>query len=179
MDIVLQKPRNPLDWLRLRKLYFSAFPADERKPFGIIRRMFREGKADVWCILSGGDFVGLATIVNGDDLILIDYFAIAKKRRGQGLGRASMECLLELYRDKGVFLEIESPDRPGLDQPQRKKRKEFYCGCGFADLGVKARVFGVPMELLGIGCRLDYAQYRNFYGVNMSPWAADHLEEMV
>ena len=178
MDIVLQKPRNPLDWLRLRKLYFSAFPADERKPFGIIRRMFREGKADVWCILSGDTFGGLATTVNGENLILIDYFAITEKRRGQGLGRASMECLLELYRDKGLFLEIESPDRPGLDQAQRKKRKEFYCGCGFADLGVKARVFGVPMELLGIRCQMDFDGYKTFYRDNYSGWAADHLEEV-
>ena len=178
MDIILQKPRSALDWLRLRTHYVSAFPADERKPLEIIRRMFREGKADVWCILSGDDFVGLATTVNGDDLILIDYFAITKKRRGQGLGRASMECLLELYWDKGLFLEIESPDRPGLDQALRKKRKEFYLSCGFEDLDVKAKVVGVYMELLGIRCRMDFAGYRAFYRDHYSGWAADHLEEV-
>ena len=178
MEIVLQKPQGMHDWLRLQRLYVNAFPSAERKPFSRIRQMFREGKADVWCILSGDDFVGLATTVNGDDLILIDYFAITKKRRGQGLGKAAMECLLELYRDKGVFLEIESPDRPGLDQAQRKKRKEFYCGCGFTDLGVKARVFGVPMELLGIGCQMDFDGYKTFYRDHYSGWAADHLEEV-
>ena len=178
MEIILQKPRTAGDWLRVRALYHSAFPADERKPFSIIHRMFREGRADVWCILEEGKFAGLATTVNGGDLILIDYFAITEKRRGQGLGRGAMECLLALYCDKGVFLEIESPDRPGLDQEQRKKRKEFYLSCGYEELGVKAKVFGVYMELLGIRCQLNYSQYRNFYGFNMSPWAADHLEEL-
>ena len=178
MEIVLQKPQNSLDWLRLRKLYVSAFPADERKPFSIIRRMFREGRADAWCIRENGRFVGFATTVNGGSRILIDYFAITEKRRGLGLGRGAMECLLALYSDKGVFLEIESPDRPGLDQPVRKKRKEFYLSCGFEELGVKAKVFGVYMELLGIGCQLDFAGYRAFYRDHYSGWAADHLEEM-
>ena len=178
MEIALQKPNTASDWLRLQRLYRSAFPRDERKPFAVIRRMFREGKADIWCVLFQGRFVGLSTTVNGSERILIDYFAISEKHRGKGIGKAAMECLLSLYPDKGVFLEIESPDRPGLDQAQRKKRKEFYLSCGFAELGVRAKVFGVPMELLGIRCQMDFQQYREFYGFHMSPWAADHLEEL-
>lgn len=178
MEIALQKPQGINDWLRLQRLYTHAFPRAERKPFAVIRRMFREKKSDIWCILVDGKFAGLATTVNGDDLILIDYFAIDEKRQGQGFGRAAMECLLSLYRDRGVFLEIEAPDRPGLDQEQRKKRKEFYLSCGFSELGVKAKVFGVYMELLGIRCQLDFQAYRRFYGFHMTPWAADHLEEI-
>lgn len=178
MEIILQKPRTAGDWLRLRTLYHSAFPPEERKPFAIIRRMFREGKADVWCILSEGKFAGLATTVNGDGLILIDYFAVAKRLRGRGIGRSAMECLLALYHDQGVFLEIESTDRPGLDQAQRQKRKDFYLSCGFEELGVRAKVFGVYMEMLGIRCRMDFAGYRAFYRDHYSGWAADHLEEV-
>ena len=89
-----------------------------------------------------------------------------------------MECLLSFYRDQGVFLEIESTDRPGLDQALRKKRKEFYLSCGFEELGVKAKVFGVYMELLGIRCRMDFAGYRAFYRDHYRGWAADHLEEV-
>ena len=33
-------------------------------------------------------------------------------------------------------------------------------------------------ELLGIGCQMDFETYRRFYGFNMTPWAADHLEEL-
>lgn len=178
MEIVLQKPQGLNDWLRLRTLYHSAFPAEERKPFSKIHRIFREGRADIWCILADKHFAGFATTVNGGDLILIDYFAVSKRLRGRGIGRAAMECLLALYHDKGVFLEIESTDRPGLDQSQRMKRKEFYLSCGFEDLGVKAKVFSVYMELLGIRCRMDFAGYRAFYRDHYSGWAADHLEEV-
>lgn len=178
MEIVLQKPQGLNDWLQLQRLYADAFPRSERKPFSRIRQMFREGKADVWCILKDGRFAGLATTVNGDGLILIDYFAVVKRLRGRGIGRAAMECLLSFYHDQGVFLEIESTDRPGLDQALRKKRKEFYLSCGFENLGVKAKVFGVYMELLGIRCRMDFAGYRGFYRDHYSGWAADHLEEV-
>ena len=178
MEIILQKPQNLSDWLRVERLYCTSFPRDERKPFGVICRMFREGKADIWCILADRKFCGFATTVNGDDLILVDYFAITEKRRGKGIGKAAMECLLSLYAGKGVFLEIESPDRPGLDRELRKKRKAFYLSCGYEELGVRAKVFGVYMELLGIRCRMDFDRYRKFYGFNMSPWAADHLEEI-
>ena len=178
MEIVLRKPQSPSDWLRVEQLYRKCFPREERKPFAVILRMYRESKADIWCILAERKLVGFATTVNGDDLTLVDYFAITEKRRGRGIGKAAMECLLSLYPGKGVFLEIESPDRPGLDREQRQKRKDFYLSCGYEELGVRAKVFGVYMELLGIGCRMDFDRYRKFYGFNMSPWAADHLEEI-
>lgn len=177
MEIVLHKPQSAGEWMRLFHLYRSAFPRAERKPFGTIRRLYSEGKADVWCVLKNGRFSGLATTINGDGLILLDYFAVVKRSRGQGIGREAMACLLELYRDQGVFLEIEDPKAPGLHRQIREKRKEFYLSCGFSELGVRAKVFGVRMELLGVRCNLDFAGFRAFYGKNMSPWAADHLEE--
>lgn len=177
MEIVLQKPQGNGDWLRLLKLYRSAFPRAERKPFGTIRRLHSEGKADVWCILADGKFAGLATTVDGSDLVLLDYFAVVKRQRGRGIGREAMACLLELYRDRGVFLEIEDPKAPGLHRNLKEKRKAFYLSCGFSELGVRAKVFGVRMELLGVRCSLDFDGFRLFYGENLSPWAADHLEK--
>jgi len=178
MEIILQKPLTPLQWSDIRKLYRNAFPREERKPFAAIRRMYQEGKADIWYIQADGRFAGLATTVNGGEMVLLDYFAVKQRRQGKGIGTAAMECLLQLYPGKGVFLEIENTETPGLDQDQRRKRKEFYLSCGFRELGVRARVFGVAMELLVVGCEMDYEAYRKFYGFNMSPWAADHLEKM-
>ena len=52
MEIALKKPQGPSDWLRLQRLYQRAFPRAERKPFAVIRRMYREKKADIWCVLA-------------------------------------------------------------------------------------------------------------------------------
>ena len=178
MKIVLQKPQGKADWLRLWLLYREAFPASERKPFSRIREMCFQGRADVWCILENRNFLGLATTVNGDDLILLDYFAVKKRFRGQGIGRRAMELLLEQYANKGFFLEIESTLDGCADREQRIKRKRFYLSCGLEELGIQAQVFRVRMELLGVRCALDFEGYRNFYRDNYSPRAAEHLEQV-
>lgn len=178
MEIALQKPRGKADWLRLWLLYLEAFPASERKPFASIRNMYRQGRADVWCIRENGQFLGLATTVNGDDLILLDYFAVKKKFRGQGIGSRAMGCLLEQYSGKGVFLEIESTREDCSDRENREKRKQFYLACGLEDLHTEAKVFSVRMELLGVRCRLDFEGYRNFYRNHYSCAVAEHLERV-
>lgn len=175
-NLHLQKPRSPWHWLRLYLLYLQAFPPSERKPFGIIRRMYRQGRTDVWCLTENGRFLGLATTVNGGDLILLDYFAVEKNFRGRGIGSRAMALLLETYRDRGFFVEIESTKENCPDRENRRKRKHFYLSCGLEELGTEAQVFGVRMELLGIRCEMDFDAYRNFYRDHYSAWAAEHIE---
>ena len=59
MEVILKKPKGISDWLRLYRLYLSAFPREERKPFALILRMYKKGTTDVWCLMREGKFVGL------------------------------------------------------------------------------------------------------------------------
>mgnify|MGYP002516240513 CR=1 FL=1 len=174
----LRKTKGVYDWIRLYRLYREAFPASERKPFAIIARMYRQRKTDLWCVTRDGSFAGMAATINGEDLILLDYFAVVKSLRGQGVGSEAMGLLQEQYRDRGLFVEIESTRSAVPDLHQRQKRKQFYLDAGMKDLGTEANVFGVNMELLGSRCELDYDGYRAFYRDHYSGWAADHLEEV-
>lgn len=173
--IQLRNPTNMFHWLRIYSLYRRAFPRSERKPFGIIMKMHRSGKSDVWRIVSGGRFAGFATTVNGGDLILLDYLAIETRRRGQGIGSEAMAQLQRIYAAKGFFVEIESTREAAPNQAQREKRKQFYLASGMEELGVEAQVFSVRMELLGSRCSLDFEGYRAFYRDHYSPRAAAHL----
>lgn len=176
MNIELCRPAGQLDWLRLYLLYRRAFPRSERKPFAVIHKLYGSGRADVWCIQSQGKFSGLATTVNSDKWILLDYFAVISNQRGHGIGTKAMGLLLEKYRDRGLFLEIESTREECPDRALRVKRKQFYLACGLEDFGTEAEVFDVRMELLGLGCRLNYEDYRDFYRTYHSPWAAEHIK---
>ena len=178
MNVILRKPKNKLDWLRLYRLYLQAFPPAERKPFSRITGMYRAGKADVWCVDAEGRFAGLATTVNGGELILLDYFAVAKRWRGKGIGSAAMARMQNIYADKGFFLEIESTKENVPNRAQREKRKRFYEAAGMEAMEVYADVFGVQMELLGSRCRLDFEGYRAFYHDHYSPWAASHIKPL-
>lgn len=177
MEITLEKPRHFSDWLRIFCLYRKAFPASERKPFGIIRKMYRQRRTDVWCILQDGMFAGFTATVNGNGLILLDYLAVSANRRGGGIGSAALVQLLDRYAGKGVFVEIESCREDTPDRQLRERRKKFYLSAGMKERNVFADVFGVKMELLGCRCTLDFQGYRNFYRDYYSPWAAEHIKE--
>ena len=159
-------------------LYRAAFPREERKPFSRITGMVKAGRADLWTIRKNGRFAGFAATVNGSDIVLLDYFAVKKSLRGRGVGSGALKMLMERYRDRGLFVEIESTLEPCGNPEQRRKRKEFYVNCGMMPMNTEADVFGVRMELLGVRCRMDFESYRNFYRDHYSSWAAEHIREV-
>lgn len=165
----------PGEHLRLYGLYLRAFPPRERKPFGTIVRMVKEGRADLWTIRAGGKFAGLAATVNGPDMVLLDYFAVKKVLRGRGVGSAALGALMEHYRDRGFFVEIESTREDAANRTEREKRKQFYVNCGMKPMGTEADVFGVRMELLGVRCRLNFEGYCKFYREHYNPRVAEHI----
>lgn len=177
MEINIRRPARLAHWRKLRRLYRSAFPASERKPFSIIVNMYRKGRTDIWFIEKDGEFLGLAITINGKDMILLDYFAIDPAHRGRGIGSGALKELQRRYEGKGLFVEIESVYDDAPNNEERLHRKQFYLRCGMEPLNVMVRLFGVKMELLGWDCRMDYAGYHAFYRDNYSPWAAEHISE--
>ena len=171
--------KGPLQWFRLYILYKTAFTPAEQKPFFIILRMHRSKKTDVWFLRWGKHFAGFATTINGSNGILLDYLAIQSHFRGLGIGTAAMKALIHEYGEQGLFTEIESVYENAPDRPLRERRKRFYLRCGFSPMQVMAEVFGVPMELLGYNCLMDFPAYQAFYRCNYSPWAAEHVLEAV
>ena len=176
MTYELNRPRR-FQWIKIRKLYKKAFPRYERKPFSIIRDMYRDGKTDVWYCTENGAFAGFAATINSDTVVMLDYFAVPPKLRKRGAGSAILKALLEHYHDKGFFVEIESMFEQADNTAERKARRNFYIRNGLMPLGVMANVFDVKMELLGARCQLDFAAYHAFYHDNYNPWAASHIFE--
>ena len=174
-QIMLIKPKTVAHWLELYRLYMEAFPASERKPIWMILKMHRKGKTDIWCVVKDDRFAGLAITINSPDIILLDYFAVDRKRRGQGIGTAALKALLAHYDGKGFFLEIESTLEDVPELAMRQRRKAFYLSCGLVPMNTTATLFGVKMELLGNGCYLDYRGYKNFYREHYNAWAAEHI----
>lgn len=161
---------------RLYWLYLRAFPASERKPFSIILSMAKEGRTDLWVICRHGRFAGLAATVNSPELVLLDYFAVCRKLRGQGVGTAAMGAILAQYAPRGVLVEIESTRIPSDNAAERQKRKKFYVNCGMSPMGTEADLFGVRMELLGCRCSVDFAGYKDFYVRYYTPRAEKYVQ---
>ena len=174
----IKQPTSFLQWRRLHRLYESAFPKEEKKPFSMIRTMQKKGKTDVWYCEEAGKFAGLVITINGPDKILLDYLAVDIKRRGCGLGSEMLRLMRKQYAGKGVFLEIEVVTEEAANYEERKRRKQFYLRNGMTELGVFVELFGVDMELLGLNCHLDFDAYRDFYLKNYGRFAYDHISKL-
>lgn len=174
-NITLSPPSGLSQWVQLYILYRRSFPRAERKPFSVIRKAYRTGRTDIWCILREGQFLGFAATMNSPSLVMLDYFVILPRLRGQGIGSEALTMILKRYEDREFLLEIESPYEPGPDQALRQKRKQFYVNCGLEPLHIMADVFGIKMELLGKNCLIDFNRYRNFYRDFYKPWAEKHI----
>ena len=164
-----------LQWSKIRKLYKNAFPRAERKPLYIIKSMQKSRKTDVWFFEKDGRFVGFASTINGDGLILLDYLAVDTACRGMGIGSEILQTIRRQYTGKGVFVEIERVKEGADASDHRRKRKQFYIANGMSELDVAAKVFGVEMELMGWDCRFDFDAYQSFYRDYYSAFAARNL----
>ncbi len=174
----LRKVASDAEWRMIKKLYKTAFPASERKPFWLMQIKHRQQKADIWVIENEGEFSGFAITINGGDMVLLDYFVISGEKRGLGLGGKSLRLLKDKYKDKRFFLEIESLSADADNMEERCRRKQFYLNNGMTELDVKTKLFGVEFELLGYDCDVSYAEYYSLYDGCYGRWATKHLEEI-
>ena len=174
----VQKVRTLIQWIKIYCLYQSAFPREEKKPFSMIVSMWKRGKTDVWYCEKGNIFAGMVITINAPDRILLDYLAVNRKIRGQGLGSKMLQSMRQLYDGKEVFLEIEMQDETAENHEERKRRKQFYLRNGMSEMKVYIKLFGVDMELLGFDCSFSFEEYHEFYRTNYNEWAASHISEV-
>ena len=153
---------------RIKRLYRSAFPRIELKPFRFIMRQYRNGEAELFSIESNeGRFAGLAFTVKYRDIVMLDYFAVHPKVRGKGIGSRALQMLKAKYSDSRFILEIESTDEPCRNLEARKKRREFYLRNGMRPTGFTAHVFFTDLEVLTAGKPVGFEEYRELYAAQL------------
>ncbi len=148
------------DFGEIEKIYIEAFPACERKPFGVILTHNETGRGSLEKITLDGKICGFFFTFFYDDLAMVDYFAIREDCRGKGIGEAAIALLGAEYADKRIFLEIEDPESSEM----AARRLGFYSRCGFRQARVYVTLFGVDMELLTLGeFDIDFETYFALY----------------
>lgn len=163
----------------IKNLYVRAFPAAERKPFYIIRKKQTEGSVEILSIENDtGDFLGLAITILYNDLVLLDYYAIDEQRRNSGTGSLALHLLLERYAGKRFLLEIEAPDIPSENTPERIRRKAFYLRNGMTVMPFRVNLFGIEMEVLTNGPHVSFDEYHEIYTQIFTPWIASKIKKV-
>ncbi len=144
----------------INNLYIEAFPKAERKPMKQIIKVCQNGYGRIIPILLDDEFVGMFITLDsdGDDILLIDYFAIKSDYRGLSLGSKAID-LLNKMENKTIIIEIEPCVSDANNLLQRQKRKKFYENLGFKQTDINISWFGVDLELMSLNKIIDFNHY--------------------
>ena len=107
-----------------KELFESAFPDEERPPFGEIKKRNNDQFHFLVATLAEDEPVGILTYWTFEDIVYIEHFAIAEELRNQGLGKAVFLNFLS-QQTQQIILEVELPNTEEADH-----RVEFYASMG-------------------------------------------------
>ena len=148
---------------RMKRLYLSAFPDEERAPWWLLKRRARQGRAEMLAAVDGG-FAGMAYMVTLGDMAYLFYLAVEDERRGQGIGGQILSLLRERYPDKRIFLAREQLDPAADNSAQRESRHRFYLANGFSDWDVRIRERDMVYDAMGVGEPVTAPEYKALMG---------------
>lgn len=152
------KTLNRIEIEKVYKTYLKYdFPRDELKPLDYINKMCDKGKYECLGFYNDESFVGYAYMVVPDnsDTRLLDYFAVLKEFRNNGIGGECLKALREYYKDLScVILESEHPDYSKNDDDKkiRERRIGFYQRNGLVQTQITTFVGGVYYRILCMEC---------------------------
>jgi len=144
----------------MQRLYNTAFPSDERAPFGWLVRGAKKDNIDFLACMNGKEWVGLLYTVNYNDLSYIFYFAVDDNQRGKGCGTAILKAAQEKYSGRRLFLAIEEVEEKYDNYGERVRRQHFYENAGFIRTEQKMQEATVIYDLMSVGGRIGSKEYR-------------------
>lgn len=120
---------------RVKKLYESAFPPEQRIPFWALKLRARMKGMDLVAYAEDGRFCGFSCQTVADDLAYVYYLAVEADLRGRGVGGKILALMKEAHASVPIALDIEARDRAAANARQREARRSFYLKNDFAASG--------------------------------------------
>ena len=152
--------RSSEDTEKIRQLYESAFPENERAPFAVLLRGMKKKNVNFFSCHADGEWAGLLYVVNRKELSYIFYFAVDEAKRGRGIGTAVLKAAQKKYSGRTFFLAAEEVDESFFNYSERVRRQHFYEHAGFVRTGQKMQEGNVIFDLMSAGGAVADRDYR-------------------
>jgi len=146
---------------KVRQLYHTAFPKEERIPWLLVRLNALRKNIDLTAFLDGDTFCGFTYSVTSGDLHFLLFFAVDGQLRSKGYGSAILSMLKESYPTVVLNIEPLVADAPNL--PERQHRYGFYRHNGFCDTGYHVWEVGGMFRVLSTKAELDVPSYQKLF----------------
>ncbi|MBQ6356962.1 MAG: GNAT family N-acetyltransferase [Solobacterium sp.] len=155
---------------KVRALYETAFPGNERMPFRMLANTGDPDSELLVFLLDDDRFAGFARMFHHPSArtSFLSYLAIEEDLRGRGYGTEILKQLCADKHDRKIVLDIEEAVPQADNYEERKQRKQFYLDRGFTALNLRYIFFNVKYELLGTNGQMTLPEFhdliRHFWG---------------
>lgn len=149
------------DLEKIKELYESAFPEDERPPFAFMLNESLNG-VRFYAYYDNDEFIGLAYLVEYLNNIYLYFFAIIEKNRNKGYGSKILSSLIDEYKNHNFLLLIEEVNEKYDDYSNRLKRAKFYQDNGLLLSDIIVHEYGVDYQLVSNNINIEK---ENFFSI--------------
>lgn len=163
------------DYGKIKALFLSAFPKEERPPYFFLMNRVKRKKARMLIAEDEGAFVGFAYLLCLRDMVYIFLLAVSEASRGKGYGSLILQRILAEHNGKRVFLAREQLDASADNYSQRLNRRAFYMKNGFEDLPCKIKEASVVYDVMGKGGSIGAGEYKELIAM----WAGPVVSRLV
>lgn len=154
-----------------KKIYFDAFPKEERMPYPLMVAMAKLWNTDFLLFFDEDLPIGMIYLAKNRKLVFIMFLAVAKEMRSKGYGSSILRYVKDHYQKK-IIVSIEPCDRDALDLAVRQNRKKFYFKNGYEETGYRMKLNGTEQEILvseGMFNKREFLTFFAFYS-NGTVW---------
>lgn len=156
---------------RVKVLYESAFPANERIP---IKHLLDDKiEREFWAFFDKEDgenaaapkFCGFSNSITHGSITNIIYFAVMPELRSRGYGSQILQAIRRQHPDTRIVvdIEVEEDSKDAEELERRNRRREFYTRNGFDSSPVDYIWQGEHYRLLSAGGTVTEKEFHNFW----------------
>ena len=132
----------------IKRIYFEAFPKNERMPFFLMVLMSKLWSTQFWGFYDGDTPCGFAYFAVNRKLLFLMFLAVDESLRGEGYGSAILKEIRNRYPEKKLIVSIEPCEDTSPDIEIRKRRKAFYERNGYSETDFQIKLSGVVQDVL-------------------------------
>lgn len=163
MQIRMEKVR--LNNTDIKRIYFEAFPKEERMPFPMMVAMSKLWNTQFFGFYDGDIPCGFIYLVSIGKIVFVMFFAVDRRLRSKGYGSSILQQIKNEYPDKKIIISIEPCDSGASDIELRKRRKAFYMKNGYKETGYMMKLNGVEQEILITNGTFVKGEFRVFFAL--------------
>ena len=155
---------------RIKKLYDSSFPRNERIPFKMLLMRMKDNNP-MFAYYEDEYLIGMSFCFMNDDIVYLSYLCVDEKYRNRGYGTKILKTLQEELSSFRIAIDIEEVKEDCDNYEERKKRKDFYLKNGFVSADFHYHIYHVDYEILCYGGMITKEDWKKVTRKSFGPFA--------